>query len=68
MVELDFLNCNKVARMEFSKTELSRMREVKESRYDIKKKEDLMIRKMLSFRLRITRLNGEIEVKKPDFI
>ena len=39
--------------------ELSRMREVKESRYDIKKKEDLMMRTKFPFLLRITSLNGE---------
>ena len=44
--------------------ELSRMRKVKESRCVIQKKEDVMIRRKFEFLHRITRLNGEIKVKK----
>ena len=46
------------------KHELSRMREVKESLYDIRMKEDLVIRRKFPFLLRITRLNGEIDSLK----
>jgi len=38
------------------------MREVKQSRYNIKEKEDLMIRRKFPFLLIITRLNGEMEI------
>ena len=38
------------------------------TRHDTKRKEDLMIVRRFPFLLRMTRLNGEIDGSKPDFI